>query len=121
MAQILLKRAYDPPEPEDGFRVLADRLWPRGLTRERAAVDHWAKDLAPSAELRQWFGHDPARWSEFEARYRDELAANEAALVDLLTRAGRRRITLLYAAKDPEHNNALALAETLRRMRARSR
>ena len=109
MSEVRIKRAYDPPTAEDGLRVLVDRLWPRGLKRDKAKVDLWLRDLAPSAELRRWFGHDAARWTEFQERYRAELAGN-AVLDDLRTllRQGKP-VTLLFAARDTEHNNAVVL------------
>ncbi len=112
MSLVRLKRVYDPPSPEDGFRVLVDRLWPRGLKRDTAKIDLWFKDAAPSAELRRWFGHDPRRWAEFQERYRAELAANSpavATLRDLIK--GGRPLTLLFAANDAEHNNAVVLRD----------
>lgn len=116
MHALRLKRVYEPPEEDDGDRVLVDRLWPRGLTKEKAAVDHWAKEVAPSNELRHWFGHRPERWDEFVARYRQELESPEAqaelATIRGLLRKGR--VTLLYAAHDEEHNNAVALRDLLR-------
>jgi uncharacterized protein YeaO (DUF488 family) len=114
MTRVGLKRVYDPPSPEDGARVLIDRLWPRGLKREAAKLDLWLKEAAPSAELRRWFGHDPRRWSEFRDRYRAELAANPVALTGLreLVRGGCP-LTLLFAAKDAAHNNAVVLKELL--------
>lgn len=110
---LTIKRAYDEPAAGDGYRVLVDRLWPRGLTKERAALDLWLKEAAPSPDLRTWFGHDPARFSEFSRRYRDELQENPAAeqLCGLL--AEHRNVTLVYAAKDPEHNHALVLQHHL--------
>ena len=114
MSEVRLKRAYDPPAPEDGTRVLVDRLWPRGLKRASAGIDLWLKDVAPSAELRRWFGHDPKRWAEFQRRYRAELAEQPAALATLRgLMAKRRPLTLLYAARDAEHNNAIVLRDTL--------
>jgi uncharacterized protein YeaO (DUF488 family) len=104
-----LKRAYDPPSAEDGYRVLVDRLWPRGLKRDGACIDLWLKDIAPSDELRRWFGHDPARWTKFQARYRKELAAHEPLWRELLARSNKGHVTLLYAAKDAQCNNAVAL------------
>jgi uncharacterized protein YeaO (DUF488 family) len=111
---IHIKRVYDPASDDDGERVLVDRLWPRGLRKEEAAWSLWLKDVAPTPELRTWFGHDPARFAEFAHRYRAELAANEGAVepLDKLLRHGR--VTLLYAAHDAEHNHALVLAEYLR-------
>jgi uncharacterized protein YeaO (DUF488 family) len=115
MHPVHLKRAYEPPDPSDGYRVLVDRLWPRGERKEALALDEWLKDLAPSDELRRWFGHDPARWDEFRTRYRAELKApeNRAALADLAARARAGRLTLVYGAKDEEHNNAVVLREIL--------
>ncbi len=113
--QIKLKRVYETPEPEDGQRVLIDRLWPRGLKREDARLDEWLREIAPSDELRRWFGHDPARWEEFQARYRRELedAGHQAALEKLRERAQRGPLTLLFAAKDTEHCNAQVLRALL--------
>lgn len=114
-----LKRAYDPPAPADGGRVLVDRLWPRGVSREQLRVDAWLRDLGPSDALRRWFGHDPARWEEFRRRYRTELAAKRA-LLDLL--AGYARggtLTLVYGARDPEHNQAVVIKELLEGRRPR--
>lgn len=108
---IRIKRVYDPPQEQDGARVLVDRLWPRGLSKEAAALTLWLKEAAPSPELRTWFGHDPARWDEFRRRYLAELAdGDRAALVQLAGLARRGAVTLLYAAHDTEHNNAVALA-----------
>ena len=110
---VRIKRVYDPPEPADGARFLVDRLWPRGLTREKLRLDGWLKDLAPSDALRRWFRHDPARWAEFQRRYREELAEKPAALAVLRTAAARGPVTLLYAARDPVHNQAVVLRELL--------
>jgi uncharacterized protein YeaO (DUF488 family) len=112
---VRLKRVYEPPEPSDGYRVLIDRLWPRGVSKEQAHLDQWVRDLAPSSELRRWFGHDPAKFDEFRRRYRTELAAQEEKLRDLRSRARRGTLTLVYAARDTEHNDAVVLAELLRR------
>jgi len=109
--QIRTKRVYDPPTPDDGRRVLVDRLWPRGLKKEHAAIDLWLREAAPTAGLRRWFGHDPARWDEFRRRYADELERNRTALEPLI--AARDTVTLLFAARDPGHNNAVALAAWL--------
>ena len=109
-----LKRVYEPAAGADGYRVLVDRLWPRGISRERAHIDEWARELAPSRELRQWFGHDPARFAKFRQRYEDELKAQEAKLQELRGRARDRTLTLVYAARDTEHNDAVVLAEVLR-------
>jgi uncharacterized protein YeaO (DUF488 family) len=107
------KRIYDPSEAGDGYRVLIDHLWPRGISRERARLDEWARELAPSDELRRWFDHDPARFAEFRARYRRELGAEHARLEKLRARAQTGPVTILYAARDREHNNAVVLAELL--------
>lgn len=109
--KIQIKRVYEPADHTDGYRVLVDRLWPRGLTKESAAVDEWLRNIAPSAELRRWFGHEPERWTDFKRRYLDELH-NEpaaAALERLREVAARQRVTLLYGAKDEAHNNAVVL------------
>jgi uncharacterized protein YeaO (DUF488 family) len=108
------KRIYDPPEPDDGYRVLIDHVWPRGVSRERAQLDEWARTLAPSDELRNWFDHRPPRFATFRARYRSELAAQSESLGGLRRRAVNGRVTVLYAARDREHNNAVVLAELLR-------
>ena len=118
---IRLKRVYDPPEPDDGYRVLIDRVWPRGVSREQARIDEWARDLAVSTDLRRWFGHDPARFEEFRLRYERELAEHEARLDELRERARRGRLTIVYGARDREHNNAVVLADVLRRGREWSR
>jgi uncharacterized protein YeaO (DUF488 family) len=104
-----IKRAYDAPSPQDGKRILVDRLWPRGLTKEKAKIDVWLKEIAPSAELREWFGHDPAKWSEFQARYKSELAANTTVVDQLRETIGVGPATLVFAAKDADHNQALVL------------
>jgi uncharacterized protein YeaO (DUF488 family) len=110
---IRLKRVYEPPSRTDGSRILVDRLWPRGLTKERAAVTRWLKDVAPSTELRKWFGHDPARWKQFQARYRKELREKKDALDWLRQRSKAYTVTLVYAARDEQHNEALVLKEVL--------
>jgi uncharacterized protein YeaO (DUF488 family) len=110
---IRIKRVYEPPDGKDGARVLVDRLWPRGLKKEDAALAIWLKDIAPSDELRRWFGHDPARWTEFVRRYRAELAHKDDAAAQLGSLASQGPVTLLYAAHDSEHNNAVALAQWL--------
>ena len=114
-ADVRLKRTYDAPEPSDGTRVLVDRLWPRGLTKERARVDLWLKEVAPSNQLRIWFGHDPAKWDDFRRRYKAELESGEgqAALARLRGLARQGPVTLVYAARDTEHNDAVALQELL--------
>jgi uncharacterized protein YeaO (DUF488 family) len=111
---VQLKRVYELAAGADGYRVLVDRLWPRGISRERAHIDEWARELAPSRELRQWFGHDPARFAGFRRRYEDELKAQEAKLQELRGRARHRTLTIVYAARDTEHNDAVVLAEVLR-------
>jgi uncharacterized protein YeaO (DUF488 family) len=108
------KRIYDPFDPEDGYRVLIDHVWPRGISRERARLDEWARALAPSDELRKWFDHSPPRFAGFRARYRDELAAQSQLVDQLRRRAASGRVTVLYAARDRDHNNAVVLAELLR-------
>jgi uncharacterized protein YeaO (DUF488 family) len=116
---VRLKRAYEPPARSDGYRVLIDRLWPRGVSKEEAQLDEWARELAPSSELRRWFGHDPARFEEFRRRYLDELAAQKAKLRELRQRAREGTLTLVFGARDSEHNDAVVLAELLRRGRRR--
>jgi len=113
-SKVAIKRVYEDAARGDGWRVLVDRLWPRGLAKESAAIDAWLKDVAPSTALRRWFNHDPERWVEFKRRYREELAQQQAAVDELLTRARRGRVTLLYGARDEAHNQAVALAEYLR-------
>jgi uncharacterized protein YeaO (DUF488 family) len=113
MAHIRIKRVYLQPEKEDGMRILVDRLWPRGLTKEKASVDLWLKEIAPSTELRKWFGHDPAKWSEFQSRYLAELRKNEEPIGRLKQEAAKGGITLLYGAKDEEHNEAVVLQKLL--------
>jgi uncharacterized protein YeaO (DUF488 family) len=108
-----VKRIYDRFDRGDGYRVLIDHVWPRGVSHERARLDEWARELAPSDELRTWFDHVPGRFAEFRVRYRDELAAQSERLDELRRRAARGRLTILYAARDREHNNAVVLAELL--------
>lgn len=110
---IRIKRAYEPTTHDDGTRILIDRLWPRGIKKENLALDQWAKALAPSTELRQWFGHDPARWHEFHKRYAAELHPHAELLDTLRTLARKGTVTLVYAAHDESHNNAVALREFL--------
>lgn len=112
--KLKLKRAYDPPSPDDGTRILVDRLWPRGLTKEKAHIDLWLKDIAPSPELRKWFAHDPAKWSEFQARYKDELKSNSGALAQLKAETAHHPVTLIFASRDVEHNEAIVLQKLLR-------
>jgi uncharacterized protein YeaO (DUF488 family) len=108
-----LKRAYEPPAPEDGFRVLVERLWPRGLKKTAAALDLWLKEIAPSPELRQWFSHDPAKWEEFCHRYWTELAGRPDAVNLLKEKLREMKVTLVYGSKDKEHNAAVALKKYL--------
>jgi uncharacterized protein YeaO (DUF488 family) len=110
-----LKRAYDPPANSDGRRILVDRIWPRGITKADLQIDAWLKDLAPSTELRKWFGHDPAKWDEFRKRFAGELEQCSDALEELVEKARAGRVTLVFSAKDTEHNNAVALREHLER------
>jgi len=112
---VRLKRAYEAATPEDGYRVLVDRLWPRGVGKEQAKLDDWDKDLSPSMTLREWFGHDPRRFAEFRRRYIDELRAEGPRLAELRRRARAGRLTLVYSAHDSENNDAVVLAEVLRR------
>jgi uncharacterized protein YeaO (DUF488 family) len=112
---IRLKRAYDKPARADGQRVLVERLWPRGVTRVRAAVDLWLKEIAPSAELRKWFAHDPAKWAEFKRRYRRELRDNPVPVKLLRRMVKQGTVTLIYAARDEERNSAVLLREFLER------
>ena len=113
---VALKRAYDPPARTDGKRILIDRLWPRGVSKAKAGIDLWLRDVAPSTELRKWFGHDPEKWPEFRKRYRAELKGNPA-LAELKALARKGRITLVYAAKDELHNDAVVLKAILDRAR----
>jgi len=117
---VSIKRAYEDPAPEDGYRVLVDRVWPRGRTKEALALDEWEKALAPSAKLRKWFGHDPKRWHAFQQRYREELSAplQRERLQSLVAAAANRRLTLVYGAKDEEHNQAVVLRDMLSQMRS---
>ena len=117
---VYLKRVYERPDPSDGRRILVDRLWPRGLTRKKAAVDEWMKEVAPSSELRRWFRHDPAKWTEFSRRYRRELSARGPVLRELAKLAARRRVTLVYSARDEVHNDARVLASVVRRRMKRA-
>jgi uncharacterized protein YeaO (DUF488 family) len=112
--EVNIKRVYEEPNREDGFRILIDRLWPRGLKKADAQIDEWAKLLAPSTELRKWFGHDPDRWKDFEKKYLSELKSNNAATSFVKDHADRKVITLVYGASDPDHNNALVLQHFLK-------
>lgn len=104
-----IKRAYDPPAASDGRRILVERLWPRGIKKEALKLDAWIKDVAPSTPLRKWFAHDPAKWGEFQRRYRAELEANPAPWQEILRLAREGRVTLLFSSHDAEHNNVVAL------------
>ena len=112
-ANIGIRRAYDAPTRGDGYRVLVDRLWPRGVVKHEARIDEWWREVAPSDELRRWFGHDPDRWEEFRDRYRRELASRGDQIDRLLTRAAQGRMTLVYGARDEAQNNAVVLREYL--------
>lgn len=108
---IRLKRVYEPPAKEDGLRILVERLWPRGLTKERAAVDVWLKEIAPSPELRRWYGHDPAKWDEFRERYWGELKRGTDTIAELQRLLKRGAVTFVYAARDEAHNSAAVLKQ----------
>jgi uncharacterized protein YeaO (DUF488 family) len=110
-----VKRAYDPPANGDGHRVLVDRVWPRGIAKDDLQIDDWQKELAPSTDLRKWFGHDPKKWDQFKERYARELEQRSEALDELGEKATAGRVTLVFGAKDTEHNNAVALKEHLER------
>ena len=119
---VKLKKVRDPYERSDGYRVLVERLWPRGMRKESLAMDEWAKEVAPSTELRKWFGHDPERWAEFQRRYHSELKKEPAAsrLAELAKRSGAGTLTLLFSSHDAEHNNAVALKDELERAAPRT-
>ena len=110
---INIKRVYEPPDKADGFRVLVDRVWPRGMTKEKAEVDLWMKDIGPSTDLRKWFGHDPERWEEFRRRYREELAQEPELIAQLRGYAEKGPLTLVYSAKDEAHNQAVVIQEVV--------
>lgn len=110
---VRIKRAYRPPSSRDGARVLVDRVWPRGLTKSEAALERWMREVAPGTELRHWFGHDPARWEEFQRRYRAELKGKGALLNELRDIAREQPLTLVYSARDEEHNQAVVLRDIL--------
>ena len=112
--KIAIKRVYDEPSESDGTRILVDRLWPRGLTKEKAKVDKWLKEIAPSNEIRKWFAHDPKKWPEFQSRYKEELESRAEQFATLKQEARKGAVTLLYGAKDQEHNEALVLHQMLR-------
>lgn len=115
MGRLRVKRIYEPPARADGFRVLVDRLWPRGISKQRAALDLWMKSVSPSPGLRRWFAHDPKRWKQFQVRYRAELRNHTVELAELSSRASKGNVTLLYAARDVEHNEAVILREVVER------
>ena len=112
-SHISFKRAYEPAASEDGYRILIDRLWPRGVSKEKAALDEWLKEVAPSADLRKWFGHDPSRWREFQRRYRAELRAHTEELDRIRQLAKAGHVTLIYSAHDEHHNDAVVLQNVL--------
>jgi len=112
-SHLQLKRAYEPATPADGIRILIDRLWPRGVSKEEAALNDWMKDIAPSTELREWFGHDPDRWLEFQRRYKAELRQHTQELDQIRSLAKEHTVTLVYSAHDEEHNDAIVLREVL--------
>ena len=114
---IKIKRAYELPDDEDGERILVDRLWPRGLTKKKAQIDLWLKEIAPSTELRVWFGHDPEKWKRFRGRYETELRNNSDLVKVLADKAKSETITLIYAARDEKHNEAVVLKQYLERAR----
>ena len=115
--RIKIKRVYEEPDKHDGARILVDRLWPRGLTKEKARVDLWLKEIAPSTELRKWFGHDPEKWSSFRRRYETEILHNDDLIKVLKQKAREGTITLIYGARDEQHNEALVLKQFLERSR----
>jgi uncharacterized protein YeaO (DUF488 family) len=112
---LAIKRVYEPVSPKDGYRILVDRLGPRGLSQERAAVDLWLKAIAPSAELRKWFGHEPEKWLEFRRKYFAELATHPDEVGQIRTLAKRRRVTLVYGARNTDNNDAVAILDYLKR------
>lgn len=114
---IKIKRVYEQPDKDDGVRILVDRLWPRGLTKDKAHVDLWLKEIAPSTELRKWFGHDPTKWKSFRGRYETEIRHNDALIRMLVDKARKGTVTLVYAARDEKHNEALVLKQFLERGR----
>lgn len=111
---IIIKRAYEPASKDDGFRILVDRLWPRGLTKQKVAADLWLKDIAPSTELRKWFGHDPAKWDQFRKKYKEQLKEKQNLIDIIRTKAKHGKVTLVYGAKDKIHNDAVALFDYLK-------
>jgi uncharacterized protein YeaO (DUF488 family) len=116
MAEIKIKRVYDTVASHDGMRILVERLWPRGVTKEKAAIDYWLKDVAPSGELRKWFGHDPAKWNQFKVKYWEELRHQRSAVETLRKHIKKSNVTFVYAARDEKHNGALALREFLEQL-----
>jgi uncharacterized protein YeaO (DUF488 family) len=114
---IQIKRVYDKPDKADGLRLLVDRVWPRGLTKKETRIDDWLKEIAPSTALRKWFGHDPARWKEFKKRYANELNNQRERVEQLVREAKKQTVTLVFGAKDIEHNNAVALKEHIEKLR----
>lgn len=112
-----IKRIYEKPDKDDGYRVLVDRLWPRGISKENVKIDEWIKDIAPSTELRQWFGHEPERYDEFRKRYKEELKSHTDELKRLKSISKKQKLTLLYSAKDTQFNQAVVLMEVLSKMK----
>jgi uncharacterized protein YeaO (DUF488 family) len=121
MGKILVKRVYEPVTKSDGFRLLVDRLWPRGLSKDNAHIDLWLRDIGPSTALRKWFNHDPARWAEFQRRYDAELKEKATLLATIKKHAKTQPVTLLYSAKDEQHNQAVALRSFLSKRQASAR
>lgn len=121
MPKICVKRIHEPAAKADGFRLLVDRLWPRGISKEKAALDDWMKEAAPSTKLRQWFGHDPERWAEFKRRYAAELDKKPELIAEIRALAAKRRVTLLYSTRDTDRNQAVALAEYLERKKGKKK
>jgi len=119
--RIKIKRIYDPPSPQDGFRILVDRLWPRGLSKEKAKVDLWLRDIAPSNELRKWYGHDPNKWTEFKKKYLGEIGEKKEEFELLRKKAREGTVTFLFSSKEEKLNNAAALKEFVERHRGDSR
>jgi uncharacterized protein YeaO (DUF488 family) len=113
MANLRIKRIYELPEPGDGFRILVDRVWPRGVTKEKAAIDLWMREIAPSAELRKWFGHAPERWAEFRKRYQKELEGKVDRIAELRRQAAKGPLTFVYSARDEERNQAVVIKEMM--------
>lgn len=114
--KVKIKRVYELPQDQDGQRILIDRLWPRGLTKEKARIDLWLKDIAPSTELRKWFNHEPEKWPEFQKRYSKELSNNQTTINELLFKIKKSNVTLVYSAKDELHNDAVLLKSYLEKL-----